>query len=292
MDTNIICYEYGVYDLSMKSFRRTTPNDHVSFHVKFCHTIYSNDHPDIKAVNDILSKIFPVQEERQTFLEFLVKSLFGIKPDVVTYDAVSDKRKRIYMINALAQKDGSSGMSILFNLIRYTIGDLAHILSIADCINDRGFISFQGKRLLLVDLDLTRPDEKDIQRAVYSLIRLQNLKHDDTTIRSPLIMAGDPNNNLGYEGYKPMFNVLSFMNPIVAQSLDTLSMPNCELCRKDTRILSDLVVRHPLRSVFKKNPDPSHQNEFQADHNLYNGLKNLAPAFMSILVAIAESFST
>jgi len=296
-DTNIILFENGVYDVNHSSFRRATPDDHMSFSVGYHYNVYNNDHSDIKKIHEILSYLFPLFEERQSLLEFLSKTLFGKEIDRVQHNKAADKKKIIYKIHTLESKNGNSGMSTLMRLIKYTFGELVFQIPQTGYLDSKYTRSLRGKRLMLCDIESnyhsfdeseSRKCDNSFKNLVSYLILLQNLQNllNNYLIQDIFYLPSFHNYWDDYR-YIPIYNVLTCMDSLTNQSLDSYTIGNCALFRKDLRLLSDLVVRHPLRSKFVK--DPTHQNEFEADHDMYNEIEKLAPAFMSLLI---RSFNT
>ncbi len=105
---NLLAFENGVYDLNKLEFRKTKPDDYITFSTGYDYIEYDENDGDIKDIIKFLSKIITSKHILEYLLKILGRSLSGI-PD-----------EKFYIFTGLA---GANGKSTLINFLEHALGD-------------------------------------------------------------------------------------------------------------------------------------------------------------------------
>ena len=149
MDTNpyLIGFEDGIYDVKVHTFRAGKPEDMVSMSVGYNYPEAVD--PDIEAeVLDFITKIYPVEEERNLFQRYAGYCLLGKHNEKVLL-LLSDRRS------------GYNAKSSVISLLSAAMGEYAikadpHLIYRVDktrSVNDHqaGFLTYRKKRMLYIE---------------------------------------------------------------------------------------------------------------------------------------------
>ncbi|VBB18731.1 D5-like helicase-primase [Yasminevirus sp. GU-2018] len=140
-DVNLIGFNNGVYDLSIKAFRQSTPDDMVSLttgndYVADDLTESDEFKKQKRELDEYLSKVFVDESVRTHILKSLAMTLAGRRVDIVsennmsdeTVDDTSDNQKRalskkIKPFQVMKQVECSSGTTTFLNLVKKSFGE-------------------------------------------------------------------------------------------------------------------------------------------------------------------------
>lgn len=107
-NTNLLCFENGVYDLETDNFRDGCPDDYISLSTGYNYVDTNDDDEYSMAIYDFFSKIQPDPEMRRYLFILLSTCLSG-----------SITEQSFYVFTG----SGANGKSKLMELLKYTLGD-------------------------------------------------------------------------------------------------------------------------------------------------------------------------
>lgn len=107
-NTNLICFENGVYDLEKDCFRDGRSDDYISLCTGYKYVEYDKNNAIVIEINDFLKKIMPKKDLRNYLMTVLSSCLSG---------SIDDENLYILIGN------GSNGRSRLMELFEHTMGD-------------------------------------------------------------------------------------------------------------------------------------------------------------------------
>ena len=110
-NTNLLCFNNGVYDLGKNIFRAGTPDDCIGICTNYNYIPYDKNNDLYNDIKIFMRKIQPNKIIRNYLMTLLSTCLVGETMHEELYILTSDGY-------------GSSGMNTLINLMRYTLGDL------------------------------------------------------------------------------------------------------------------------------------------------------------------------
>lgn len=251
-NTELLCFNNGVYDLKNKCFRSGNPKDYISLSVGYDYKEYLLNDITIKEINTFFSQIQCDEHMKKYILMHIASCLNG-------------NTKLPFMI---WPGTGSNGKSTTLDLIRRTFGDYFGILPITAFTNpdilldneNSEFDDKKGKRFLAVD----EPNYNDI----INMNLLKQLTGQDWII-------GLSSNGLSSKGeavmYKPQFNLVLACN----------HMPSI-LSHDDDGVWRRLNVSS-WESEFVDDPLP---HQFMKDPSITEKLNKWRQAFMWLLLNV------
>lgn len=144
-DTNLICFENGVYDLTENIFRDGRPVDYISIQMPYPYTEYEPDNKSVNEITDYLNKLFPDPD----LLRYVCSLFVGL---------IDEKEKKPFYV---FQGDFTNGKSKFADLIRASFGDhcVSFDSSAIECLSDKQFETKREVRIRILDNEM--PDLVD-----------------------------------------------------------------------------------------------------------------------------------
>lgn len=159
LDTNVnlLACRNGILDFKTKEFRQGTPSDIISCSNRL---IFNNnltsDSTEIKEFEEILSKTFPISEDKDKFLD--------------TFSSIMQGKINHHVI--IFRGGYSSGKSFILCLLRFIFGE--HYLRLPSCMDDHSSI-IHKKRLIEYCEDLDDNENSNIYSYINKYIEHSNI---------------------------------------------------------------------------------------------------------------------
>jgi P4 family phage/plasmid primase-like protien len=109
-DRNIIAFTNGVYDFNHNIFRCGQPQDYLGKYLPIKYTVYNKFHSDILNLENFFIKVFPDDDIREYFLQYISKVFIGGNEDKLVYFWLGE---------------GNNGKTITQTLIEQMLGDFS-----------------------------------------------------------------------------------------------------------------------------------------------------------------------
>ena len=253
MDTNpyLIGFEDGIYDVKDHMFRAGKPEDMVSMSVGYNYPEAVD--PDIEAeVLDFITKIYPVEEERNLFQRYAGYCLLGKHNEKVLL-LLSDRRS------------GYNAKSSVISLLSAAMGEYAikadpHLIYRVDktrSVNDHqaGFLTYRKKRMLYIE------ETDPLKFLDEELIKDQNGGGTKFTVR-------------------PMYKDATVTFDWICKTIIAFNQGKMPSFNISDAALVNRMLTIPHRSRFYTEQVPSREFSFAADPNIKDKYPIWAPYFM------------
>ena len=246
----LIGFENGVYDLSLKTFRKGHPDDHISFSTKTNYMKWSEANPYAKSIHDFFNKILPNKNVRDYFLSRLSTCVSG-----------ENREEKFYFCTG----SGSNGKSLCFQLVSEALGDYYISCPITIITRKRGASNAASPEMARM---------KGPRCGVYQE------PGTDEEINVGIFKEISGNDKFMVRGlYQDPIEVKSQIKSwMTTNELPEIKSDDGGTWRR-TRVID-------FNSKFVENPDPLNPNEFLLDDTLKSKISSWAPAFASYLIHI------
>lgn len=245
---DLLGFNNGVYDLSVGTFRKGSPEDYISMSVGYDYCAFPEDDDKICVIYKFLHQVFPIEEMRDYMIVLLASFLEGRNPN-----------EKFYIWTG----SGSNGKSKLVELFEYVCGQYAKKIPSTTFTQKRSNSSSASpEQIVLINSRFASCEEPD----------------DGNTFNMGIIKEWTGGSKFTLRGlyqdqieFKPQFKLVFCCNKL--PEIDA----NDGGARRRTRVLN-------FTSKFVDNPNPNQSNEFPIDTHLSEKFNEWKQAFMYILL--------
>jgi P4 family phage/plasmid primase-like protien len=246
---NLLHFLNGVYDLDKNEFREGKQEDNISLTtgINFIEQLNDDDYDKINYIEDLLSKIFPIEKVRDYTLNLLSSFLHG-----------SNKEQKFYIWVG----EGSNGKTMLINLFKKIMGSYCGSMPITLFTqkrngNDTSLYLAETRGRRFISLDETETND-EIKIGI-----VKQLTGGDKIIARKLYSSPIT--------FNPKFKLVLTCNELP-------SIPaNDEGTWRRIRVIDFI-------SKFCDNPNPNKKYEFIIDRNLQSKIDDYKEIFMYMLI--------
>jgi P4 family phage/plasmid primase-like protien len=254
-NNNLLHFLNGIYDLDKKEFRQGYQEDNITLStgINYIKNLNYKDYEKINQIEELINKIFPVEEVRNYVLNLLASFLHG-----------DNKEQKFHIWNGC----GSNGKSMLIDFYKKIMGEYCGSMSITYLTQYRSvseqaspiLAETRGKRFISLD-------EADSNDQINVGFIKQITGGDEITARKL---------NSVPITFKPKFKLV-----LTCNELPRIPSDDDGTWRR-IRVVEFV-------SKFCDNPDPNKPYEFLIDRTLTNKLEQLKEVFMYMLIQIYQN---
>ena len=254
-NSDLLCFENGVYDLAMDEFREGRPEDYISFTTNINYIPFNPGHHHVEAINSYLKQVFVNPDVRNYVMKFLSTVLHG---------SVKEQK-----FNLWTGSGGNSKSLLLDTLVEGCLGDYCCKFPITLLTQKRAasnaatseLARAKGKRLAV--LQEPSEDEK------LNIGLMKELSGGDKIFARAIYKEPIE--------FRPQFKMLLLCNHLPSVPSDDGGT------WRRIRVVE-------FKSKFTHEPDPNNPLEFKIDYELSAKMEHWREHFMSMLIEYYKTY--